>query len=166
MRTDGIIFFNLKKHSSILFKQGSRGVLLTDLADTDKNYRYTIQPCLDSSRIRQLCILPFKKDTALNTYFIKKRNLVRFLHTDVLIIDKEMPNRPMAPKLYTDYLFITGNPHSNVQEIDNCFNYKTLILDAANTDRVINAFKGSTSNNDKKIYTLKRNKALIYVSKE
>jgi competence protein ComEC len=163
MQSQSITFFNLKKHSSILFKQGDRGVLLSDLTDTDKAYKYTIQPFLDSNRIAQLTLLPFKKDTA-NSFFIKKGNLVRFIDRDVLIYNKAALHQYITPKLYADYLFITDNPHTNIKSVDACYSYKNIILDAANTDKVIATFKEGLENADKKLYTLKRNKALIIQS--
>jgi competence protein ComEC len=48
LRSDNITFLNLRKHTGIVFKKGSNAVVLSDLRDTDKIYRYSIQPYLDS----------------------------------------------------------------------------------------------------------------------
>ncbi|MES2276878.1 MAG: ComEC/Rec2 family competence protein [Bacteroidota bacterium] len=166
-RTDGIksntiTFFNLKKHPAILFKQGTSAVLLTDLADTDKVYRYSIQPCLDSTRVNDLTIIPFNKDT-VTSFLAKRGKLIRFLNKDVLIVDQTSRNRFYQP-ITADYLFVTGSPHTDMDNMSNSYQYQTLIADAGNTDRFLAALKAGWNKNDRKMYVLKRNKSFIIQS--
>jgi len=160
---NNITFLNLKKHSGILFKQGNCAVLLTDLLDTDKTYRYSIQPGLDSNRINNLSIVHFNKDTA-TTFWAKQGNLVRFVDKDVLIYDKDFWYDSSALKIPVDYVFVTGSPHVSPGVIDKGFQYRTLVTDAGNTDKTVNALKAGLSNYDRKMYVLKRNKSLIIES--
>lgn len=162
IKNNSITFFSLKKQQAILFKQGEHAVLLTDLADTDKIYRYSVQPCLDSSRIQTLIAVPFGKDTATN-FFRKQGRLVRFINKGILLIDKNVQAQiPLSP-IDLDYLFITGNPKSAAL-ISPALNYRKLIFGADNSNRFLDSFKVVLKNNDKKIYGLKRNKSLIIQS--
>lgn len=162
-KSSNITFLNLKKHSGILFKQGNHAVLLTDLSDTDKTYRYSIQPGLDSNRVSDLAIVPLAKDAA-TAFWAKQGNLVRFIDKDVLIYDKDFWYAPSAGKLPVDYLFVTGSPHISPGVIDRGFRYQTLITDAGNSDKAVNTLKAGLSRYDRKMYLLKRNKSLIVAS--
>lgn len=163
MQTVSITFFNLKKHPAILFKQGSRGLVLTDLTDTDKSYRYSIQPCADSNQISHLSILPFGHD-AQTGFLLKKGNLVRFMDKQLLIVHQPIYDQIVSPKLQADYLFITGSPHADMELINKCFDYHLLVADADNSDREIALLKAGTARSGKKINVLKRNKSLIIES--
>jgi competence protein ComEC len=163
LRSSNITFLNLKKYPAILFKQGDRAVLLTNLADTDKNYRYSIQPYLDSSRVNQLTILPFNKD-AVNPFLLKKGNFVRFLNKNLLVLDKDLQYKTFKPEVKTDYLFVTGNPKVSMTDIANNYQYQTLIVDADNSNPRITTLQTGQKKNDKKMYVLKRNKSLVVES--
>jgi len=163
-RVTNATFFNLKKHTAILFKQGNRGILLTNLADTDKSYKYAIQPCIDSMQIGGLTIVPFKQDVTTG-FLLKKGDLLRFMNTDILIINKTASYKKASPKLQAGYLFVTGSPHS-MDAVNNVFNYQTLIADANNSDQAIGRLKAGADRFGKKIVILKRNKSLIIQSNQ
>lgn len=57
-QSDQIAFLNLRRHTGIAFKKGNDAVILTDLHDTDKTYRYSIQPYLDSCQVEHVRLLP------------------------------------------------------------------------------------------------------------
>ncbi|GAB3936377.1 ComEC/Rec2 family competence protein [Mucilaginibacter myungsuensis] len=164
VRTDSISYLNLKKHSGIVFKQGTRAVVLTDLADTDKTFKYSIRLGLDSSRVEDVVILPFSKDTS-TMFFKKQANWVRFVNKDMVIIDKYLwlPKRGVKSK--ADQLFVTGSPHIAPGSIDANFSYGKLIVDAGNSDKATNAIKAGLKD-DKKMYALKRNRALVIQSNQ
>lgn len=159
-QTNSATFFNLKKHTAILFKQGYNGVLLTDLTDTDKSYKYSIQPCLDSTQISKLTTIPVEHDI-ITSFLLKKGGLVRFLDTNILIINKNSSYSNLSAKLPIDYLFITGSPHINLDSVNTNFSYHTLIADAGNSDEATGRFKAAADKYGKKINVLKRNKSLI-----
>lgn len=158
-QTSNITFFNLKKHSAILFRQGHSAVLLTDMADTDRSYQYSIQPCLDSMQVNQLNIIPFTSDIT-TAFLLKKGNLIRFLNKDILVIN-QASYYGLSPKLHTDYLFVSGNPHISMETLNNNFSYNELIADANNSDQSIKRLKDMAGRYGKKINVLKSNKCLI-----
>ena len=49
-----IAWLNLKKHQGIVFKNGNKAIVLSDLKNTDKIYLYSIQPYLDSCRVNDV----------------------------------------------------------------------------------------------------------------
>ena len=163
LKSNSISFLNLKKYPAILFKQGDRAVLLTNLTDTDKNYRYAIQPYLDSNRIHQLTILPFNKDAA-NPFLLKKANFVRFLNKNLLVLNKDIQYQTFKPQIKTDYLFVTGSPRVSMADVANNYQYQTLIVDADNSNQRLATLQVGQKKNDKKMYVLKRNKSLIIES--
>lgn len=162
-RITNATFFNLKKHTAILFKQGNSGVLLTDLADTDKNYRYSVQPYLDSMQIKELTMAPFRQDITTG-FLLKKGNLVRFMDKNILIVNEPMYNNLSLPRLRADYLFVSGSPHVSMEMLNDHFNYTRLIADANNSDQTIALLKAGAERYGKKINVLKRNKSLIIQS--
>jgi competence protein ComEC len=162
-RVTNATFFNLKKHTAILFKQGNRGVLLTDITDTDKSYQYSVQPCLDSMQVSQLTLIPFTGDISTG-FLLKKGDLVRFMDKDMLVIDRPMYDDHVSSKQQADYLFVSGSPHISLEVLNNYFNYTTLIADANNSDKTIALLKAGANKYDKKINVLKHNKSLIIQS--
>jgi competence protein ComEC len=163
MRTDSIAFLNLRKHVGLVMKHGTSAVVISNLRDTDKNYKYSIQPYLDSCGIG--CISRFDADQDINTPFlIKKYGLIQFLDKRVMIFDDSTSNALLHQKINTDYLYLTGNPKTDLQAININFTYKTLIIAAANSDHYINALQQQAKTFGINYNTLKRNKALIIVS--
>ena len=162
-RVTNATFFNLKKHTAILFKQGNKGILLTDLTDTDKNYRYSVQPCLDSMHVNLLTLMPLAGDITTG-FLLKKGSLLRFMDKDMLIVDQPMYNDGLWPKLQADYLFISGSPPVSVEMMNQHFNYTALIANANNSDQTIALLKAGAGRYGKKINVLKRNKSLIIQS--
>jgi competence protein ComEC len=43
--------FNIKRHNCTVIKRGIHAMIITDLADTDKAYKYSVQPYLDSCQV-------------------------------------------------------------------------------------------------------------------
>lgn len=160
--TNNITFFNLKKHPAILFKQGERGMLVTDLADTDKAYRYSIQPCLDSCHISKLSRVKFSGN-ALTSFAIKDGHLVRFLGKQVLLFDKSFDNAS-PQKLPVDYLYAMDNPHIAPADMMKSYPYHLLIAGADNSPATIKRLGSALSATSKNIYVLKSNKSLIILS--
>lgn len=159
-----IIFLNLKKHQGVLFKSGSKAVILTDLSDTDKNYRYSLQPVMDSLLINtmQTC----KPDSSIKTSFLlKKGNLVQFYDLRLLIFDKKLEDLILPVKLSVDYLFVTGSPHNNIDLINRNYSYKLLIIDAGNSDQSVKKLEASAIAANKKFISLKRNFSFTLESK-
>jgi competence protein ComEC len=163
LKSNNITFLNLNKYPAILFRQGDRAVLLTNLTDTDKNYRYSIQPYLDSSRVSQLTIVPFNKDIS-SPFLLKRKKEIRFMDKNVLVLDRDMQDETYEPKIHTDYLFMTGSPHLDMTDIHHSYQYQTLIIDADNSNQRLTTLQAGSKENDKKMYVLKRNKSLIIES--
>lgn len=52
--SDNTITINLKKHKGIILRKGNNAIVLTDVTDTDKVYKYSIQPYLDSCQVTNI----------------------------------------------------------------------------------------------------------------
>jgi competence protein ComEC len=160
--TKSVTFLNLRKHSGIVFKNGSAGAVLTDLTDTDNNFQYAVQPMLDSSRISNYTIRPFNSSINL-PYLIKRQNLVQFLNKRLLLLNDGAQVQSIPQGLIVHYFYITGDTHINDNIlIDN--RKSTVILDGSNTDNYITAFKLKTHNKPVNYRVLKRNKSATVVS--
>jgi competence protein ComEC len=162
INTNSIAFLNLRSHTGIVMRNGNSAVVLSDLSDTDKNYRYAIQPYLDSCKITKVNIYDLKHDIETNSV-LKRSNLVQFDNKRILLLDRSLKNCRFAGKLKADYVYIMGNPYMDFSTINKNYSYQTLIVSASNSDRFlaeIQQVKWSPTN----FMVLKRNKALVAVS--
>jgi competence protein ComEC len=160
---NSITFLNLKKQRAIVFKNGGDAVVLSDLKPTDKNYRYSIQPGLDSAKVENIKVFSFQDNINL-PYLKKNRNLVQFKNKTLLLLDSSTIYSSSKPQLKADYAYITHTPPISIKEIKENFNAQLLVISADNSDRYIDTLKKQLFNSDKKYYVLKRNKALNLVS--
>ncbi len=51
MQSDAVVKLKLRKHIGTIFREGHQAIVFSDLRDTDKAYKYTIQPYLDSCQV-------------------------------------------------------------------------------------------------------------------
>nr|WP_294790109.1 ComEC/Rec2 family competence protein [uncultured Mucilaginibacter sp.] len=158
-----ITFLNLKKQRAIVFKNGSDAVVLSDLKPTDKNYRYSIQPGLDSVKVENVKVFSFQNNINLS-YLKKNGNLVQFKSKTLLLLDSSTQYLSAKHQLKADYVYITHTPPISLKEINQNFNAHLLVISADNSDRYIDTLKKQLLNSDKEYYVLKRNKALNLVS--
>jgi competence protein ComEC len=162
-RTNSIAWLNLNKHKAIVFKNGNSAIVLTDLKDTDKTYRYSIQPYLDSSQVNNTRLLPLNQNIK-TAWLVKKDGLVQFLNTKMFLINRQPADESLNPKLKIDYIYLTGNPRTGLTAINDNFDYKLLIVDGSNSDNYIGKLKEEAENKKVKYKILKRNISLIAVS--
>ena len=162
IQTNSIAFLNLRSHTGIVMRNGISAVILCDLSDTDKNYRYSIQPYLDSCKISKITLYNLKQDIKTASV-LKKSNLIQFDNQRVVLFDRSIKDYQLTSKLKTDYLYIMGNPYTDFSSINKNYYYQKLIVSASNSDRFlsqIQQIKWPVAN----FVVLKRNKALVAVS--
>ncbi len=162
VNTHSITFLNMRSHMGIVMRNGNQAIVLSDLSDTNKNYRYSIQPYLDSCKLTDVTIYNPKQNINSN-YALKQSNLIQFFDKRILLFDKAVSNCALNSKLTADYIYITGNPYTNFNNINKNYTYQQLVVSAANSDRFVNQIQQSkwpVAN----FILLKRNKALIAVS--
>jgi competence protein ComEC len=158
-----ITFLNLKKQRAIVFKNGNGAVVLSDLKPDDKNYRYSIQPGLDSAGVENVKVFSFADSINLQ-YLRKNGNLIRFQNKNLVVLDSSSQNLKLPHQLKADYVYITHTPPISVKKINQNFKSGLLVISADNSDRYIDSLKKQLLNSGKKYYVLKRNKALNLVS--
>jgi competence protein ComEC len=56
LRASGVTVLNLRKHTGIILRKGNNATVITDLSDTDKVFKYSVQPFLDSCQINNIKI--------------------------------------------------------------------------------------------------------------
>ncbi|WP_295792216.1 ComEC/Rec2 family competence protein [Mucilaginibacter sp.] len=162
-RSKNIAWLNLNKHKAIVFKNGSAAVIITDLKDTSKIYRYSVQPYLDSCRISNIRLLPLNKNINI-PWVAKQGGLVQFFNKRVLLLNSPVSDKYLSQKLSADYIYITGNQHTQLEAINSNFAYRLLVMDGSNSDAYIDKLKSEALNNNIKFKVLKRNISLITVS--
>jgi competence protein ComEC len=163
MEISQITFLNMKKHSGIVFKSGNDAIVLADLKADDKNYQYEVQPGLDSTQITSTSVFNINDDVS-NTLFIKKDNLIQFRNKRILIFDKHLQNKLLAKKLKIDYIYVTGNPSTTLNMINNNYAYQTIIIDGSNSDRLIKRLKDQAETGHINYKVLKRNNSFSVLS--
>lgn len=161
--SNNIAWLTLNKHKAVIFKKGNAAIVLTDLQDTDKTYRYSIQPYLDSCQVSNTRLLRLNQNIKI-PWMAKKDGLVQFLNTKMFLLNGQPADESLTPKLKIDYIYLTGNPHTSLTAINNNFDYKLLIVDGSNSDNYIGKLKEETENKKVKYKILKRNISLIAVS--
>jgi competence protein ComEC len=161
---DQIAMLNLKKHRALIFKTGNSAVVLTDMTADDKNYQYAVQPYLDSNKVATSSLVNLNNDIDTG-FFVKKLNLIQFNQKRVVVFDKQLQNKILPQKLKIDYLYVTGNPKTVLSTINKSFDYKCLIIDASNTDRLVKSLQNKAQALHINYQVLKRNNSAIIASK-
>lgn len=72
--SDNTITLNLKKHQGIILRKGNSAFVLTDVTDTDKAYKYSIQPYLDSCQVNNIKLYN-SKALHRSSYLLNIRNI-------------------------------------------------------------------------------------------
>lgn len=151
--SDTITFLSLRKHTGIIFRSGNKALILTDLADTDKIFRYSVQPYLDSCQVSSVKICSPDSDV-LSSFILKKNNLVQFGNKKVVLLNQSRGRMVLASKIKADCLYVSGRIDADF--VNKNYDYRLIVLDG-------NYEKQSVINCDK-YWDLKRNKSLTLVS--
>ena len=154
-----ITFLNLKKQRAIVFKNGTQAVVLSDLDPTDKNYRYSIQPGLDSAKVENVKVYSFADNIDLSQ-LKKSGNLIRFRNKTIALIDSSSQNLKLTHLLKADYVYITHTPPIAIKKINQIFNSQLLVISADNSDRYVDSLKNQILKSGNNYYLLKHNRAL------
>jgi competence protein ComEC len=161
--TNSIAFLNLRKNMGIVFKNGNQAIVLSNLADTDKNYNYSIRPYLDSCKVNDVIL--YKPDQEIRSGFLRKHNkLIQFRNQFVSIINREYTDTTSVVKLKTDYLYITGSPKIPLAIINKNHEYHTIIIDATNTPKTVQLIADQARALHANYVVLKRNKSFVATS--
>lgn len=156
---NSITFLNLKKQRGIVFRSGATAVVLTDLKTTDKSYRYSIQPGLDSAKVAGVTV--YKFDQNFDLPFMKKRgSLISFCDKSLIILDsagvKIKANKPLS----FDYAYLTHTPAVEINTLLKNFNAALLVISSDNSEKRIEFLRKQLLHRNNKYYLLKHNKAL------
>ncbi|RZA03276.1 MAG: ComEC family competence protein [Sphingobacteriaceae bacterium] len=162
-KTDSITYLNLRSHTGIIFKNNNKAVIITDINPADKNYKYAVQPYLDSIKVIDTAVYTIDKDIDL-PYLKKAGNLMQFNNKRILIYDKNTVNNRLSQKLQVNYLFITDNPKADLNSINKNYTYKLLVIDGSNTPQLIAKLEQQAKEANIPYQSLKRNKALQILS--
>lgn len=158
-QNNDIVILNLKRHLGIIFKQGDKAIILTDLDPADKNYRYSVQPYLDSIKVADTSVVSLTRNIS-ESYFRKAGKLLQFQNTKLYVVDKDAERAHFTQKLQVDYLYITQNPRLSVTQLAKNFEYKLLLIAADNSDRTVERLSNEAKTAHANFKIIKRNNAL------
>ena len=162
-QSDNIAWLNISRHKAIAFKHGKSAVLLTDLNDTDKAYKYSIQPYLDSCHVNNLRPLFFDKNIRL-PWIAKNGGLIQFTDKRAFILNVPPAEDGRATKLKTNFIYITTNPKAELAVIHRNFDFGRMIVDGTNSNAYIKRLTAAADSNKTNYKILKRNISLVTVS--
>ena len=162
-QSNHIAWLNISRHKAIVFKQGRSAVLLTDLKDTDKAYKYSVQPYLDSCQVKHLRQLTFTENIAL-PWITKTGGLIQFADKRAFILNTPPAKSDSSNKLKTNFIYITTNPKAKLEVINRNFNFGMLIADGTNSDAYVERLALAADSSKTNYKILKRNISLISVS--
>lgn len=163
MAHNAITFFSLNKHYGILFKNGTNGVVISDLKPADANFKYNIQPALDSNRIEKVQLISLNDNVKTPT-LRKSSSLIQFRNKRVLMLDERLISHPPSKPIAADYLYITGNPPISLSYLNKSYRYKTLIIDGTNSASNIKKLTNEADSLSISYIVLKRNKSFSVAS--
>jgi len=162
-RTNTLAFLNLKKHTGIVMKNGDSAIVISDLADTDKDYKYSVQPYLDSSGITNVKVYNLKQDMR-SAFAAKDYNLVQFRNIKILICNGQADYAYINNTFNPDYIYLTGNAYPAINSIDKKHVNEKLVVDGSNSNHFISMLQMQANRAGIKYTVLKRNKSLLLVS--
>ncbi|MBD1386860.1 ComEC family competence protein [Mucilaginibacter rigui] len=154
-----VTFLSLRKHTGIVFKNGNSGVVISDLPENDKNFQYSVQPCLDSNRISNYKVYPLNANIK-TSYILKQGNLVAFQNKKLMLLNDASKIQSIPQQLKIDYLYLSDNFPVDTSVLIN----KTLIIDGSSSDKYINGLLPIFRKMHQEYYVLKRNKSLLVTS--
>ncbi len=158
-----ITFFNIRKHTGVLFRSGNTGIVLTDVIQEDKTFKYSIQPCLDSSRMQKYRLCDLTQN--FNSPILRKAgNYIRFLDQSILIVDSAYRYKHLRQPVTIDYIYISGTAKTELNLLAQSYVYHTVIAGAGNSNQAIRELEINTAAQHKKFISLKRNKSFIIAS--
>jgi competence protein ComEC len=163
LHTHTIAFLNMRKHTGIILKNGDKAIVISDLSDTDKNYKYSIQPYLDSCKVSEVSLYTADGDIR-SSYLVKKGNLIQFEDKKILLYNKQINTISLNKKLNIDYLYVTGSPYTDIKSINKNFAYKMLVIDGSNSNRLVNNLQQQAKLANVNYKVLKRNNSVVIVS--
>jgi competence protein ComEC len=162
-QSKSITWLNLKKHTGIVFKNGDEAIVLSDLKNTDKAYQYSIQPYLDSCGISNTALYDINQD--VNSAWLKKRyGLIQFINTRIFVYNTPLQNHIFSQKLNANYIYLSGNPGVDLDEINSNFDYNTMVIDGSNSDKTVLDLQKQLSIKNIRYKILKRNNSFISIS--
>jgi competence protein ComEC len=162
-QTNSVAFLSLRKHVGIVMKNGDKAIVISDLPDTDKNYKYSIQPYLDSSGVNDVQVYNLKQDMR-SGFAAKRYNLIQFDDKLILICKGQDNDALLDNALNPDYVYVTGNARGFVNAINKKHPQQMLVIDGSNSDRLINLLQKRADSCNVKYSVLKRNKSVLIVS--
>lgn len=163
MTSNSIAFLNLRKHTALVFRHNDKAIILSDLDCTDKNYRYSVQPYLDSSRVADTSVYKLTQNIT-SPFLLKRSNIISFNNIKVLFYNKRLQNIRLPNKLKVDYIYLTDNPHTTVANLTNNYQFTTLIIGSNNNDQLINVWESEAIGKSLKYHCLKRNNSYVALS--
>jgi competence protein ComEC len=160
---NAIRFMSISKHPALVFTHGNKAVVLTDLKPNDKNYRYYLQPVLDSCGITETHTLDMNSNIN-NAFVVKDSNLVQTGDKKILVINKAFSRKRFQQKPNVDYIYLTGSPAVNLQYLTENYTFKIVIAGNNNSARLLKSLDNEALVKKIPFYNLKRNKAFITAS--
>jgi competence protein ComEC len=162
-QTERIVFFNVKKNTATLFQRGRQAVLVTNLALADKNYQYSIQPCLDSLGIDSI-LLCQPQQNLQTSYFKKQNNYMQFMQKSILLFNPSLEKTVLTQKLPVNYVLLSQNPHINIKKLNKSYTYNHLIAEASNSSQRLKKLTAEADSLHINLFNLRRNKSYIVAS--
>lgn len=151
IKQKNVAFFALRKNTAVAFIKGRSAVVLTDLANDEYTYLFSVKPYLDSCQINNL--------EFLNPHIIAGEKTYRFEEKSLKIIDETGFNKAPTKQ---DWLLLSTNKIVNIAPIVDANNFGTLLIDGRNRDFIIENIKSQANNLRLPVKTLKREFAVEY----
>lgn len=153
-----LIFYSLRKNTAIAHLSASKAVVVTDLADTDKTFQFSIKPSLGKAKT--------EKSYPLNRDFQEAHTAAKgpFLQCGEHVIFRWTPNLNTlhwTKKVKVNTVLISQNPKLKLHKLKSMLQFDCLLIDASNSDYNIHRWVEEAQKLNLRFLVLKKSPALV-----
>lgn len=136
-----IAFYNIKNETLIDFFEGKKLITLSSYVTKDKSENYAAKNHRWSKGIKKQERYGLKEDISiLKKHFCKQKNLIQFHDTKIAIIDTCLSYNS-KPTIDVDILLLRNNATVTIENVQQHYNFKTLIIDNTNKPKQVKKWK-------------------------
>jgi len=155
-----LIFFSLRKNSTIAYTKGNKCVVFADFGSSDKIFSYSIKPALESRGVSDITFLNIDSASSCDSYW-SDSNFMQFGNLRVLRWNRKISLPKSGERLNADILLLSQNPVQKLEDIYSSIEFKKILIDPSNSDYKIKVWLAEAAKLNVPSYVLKKSPAYI-----
>lgn len=155
-----ILCFSLRKNYAVAFIEGNKAVLISDLVQTDRSFKFFVQPGLDQLQISQVNLLKWHQDTTMN-HLSKKEQQMVFGQFKVLLLDSSFDFKKIEQLPHFDLVWIHKGFKKNLIELRQEVLFDRIIIDSSVKDYQLKRYAAEANKIGLNFHILKKNNSYL-----